>query len=80
MGKSYFSTIFDAPAAKVWAAARDFNGLATWFSGSVSTSAIEAGKTGEAVGAVRNFLFGDSRIREQLVAVSEVDCSYTYVF
>ncbi len=80
MGKSYFSTIFDAPAAKVWAAARDFNGLATWFSGSVSTSAIEAGKTGEAVGAVRNFLFGDSRIREQLVALSDVDCSYTYVF
>ena len=80
MGKSYFSTIFDAPAAKVWAAARDFNGLATWFSDSVSTSAIEAGKTGEAVGAVRNFLFGDSRIREQLVALSDVDCSYTYVF
>ncbi len=80
MGKSYYSTVFDAPAAQVWAAARDFNGLATWFSSSVSTSAIEDGKTGESVSAVRNFLFGDSRIREQMVALSDVDCSYTYVF
>ncbi|MBL8055086.1 MAG: SRPBCC family protein [Anaerolineales bacterium] len=80
MGKSYYSTVFNAPADKVWAAARDFNGLATWFAGSVSTSAIEAGKTGEAVSGVRNFVFGTARIREQLVALSDVDRSYTYVF
>lgn len=80
MGKSYYSTVFEAPAATVWAAARDFNGLATWFAGSVSVSAIEAGKTGESVGAVRNFLFGETRIREHLVALSDVDCAYTYEF
>lgn len=80
MGKSYYSTVFDTPASVVWAAARDFNGLATWFAGSVSTSAIEDGKTGEAVGAVRNFLFGESRIREHLVALSDVERAYTYEF
>ena len=80
MGKSYYSTVFDAPAARVWAIVRDFNGLATWFAGSVSVSDIEGGKSGEAVSGVRNFLFGDTRIREQLVALSDVDCSYTYVF
>ena len=80
MAKSYYSTVFDAPAAKVWAIARDFNGLATWFGGAVSVSEIEAGKSGEAVSGVRNFLFGDTRIREQLVGLSDMDCSYTYVF
>lgn len=80
MGKSYYSTVIDAPATRVWAIVRDFNGLATWFAGSVSVSEIEAGKSGEAVSGVRNFLFGDARIREQLVALSDVDRAYTYVF
>ncbi|HRE27642.1 MAG TPA: SRPBCC family protein [Anaerolineales bacterium] len=80
MGKSYYSTVFDAPAANVWAAARDFNGLATWFAAAVVSSEIEDGKTGESVSSVRNFLFGETRIREQLVALSDVDCSYTYRF
>jgi len=80
MARSYSSTVLDEPAEEVWAAVRDFNGLATWFSSAVSASEIEGGKTGEAVGAVRNFVFGDARIREHLVAMSDVERSYTYEF
>ena len=80
MAKSYYSTVFDAPADKVWAAARDFNGLATWFPSAIGRSEIEGGKSGEAVGGIRNFMFGDTNVRERLLAMSDVDRSYTYCF
>lgn len=80
MAKSYYSTVINAPAEKVWAAARDFNGLATWFSAVVSKSEIEGGKSGEAVGGVRNFMFGDANVRERLLAMSDVERSYVYCF
>ena len=80
MARSYYSTVLDEPAEEVWPAVRDFNGVATWFSSAVSASEIEGGKTGEAVGDVRNFVFGDTRIREHLVAMSDVERSYTYEF
>jgi hypothetical protein len=64
----------------VWAALRDFNGLATWFSGAVSESHIENGLSGLTIGAVRSFQMGDSRIRERLRALSDIDRSYSYEF
>jgi hypothetical protein len=80
MAKSYYSTVIDHPADRVWAVARDFNGLATWFSAAISLSDIEDGKTGETVGCVRNFLFGETRIREHLLAMDDIERSYTYEF
>ena len=80
MAKSYYSTVFDAPAEEVWAAARDFNGLPTWFPAAVSRSEIEEGKTGEAVSGVRNFWFGETNVRERLVGLSDAERSYTYRF
>lgn len=64
----------------MWAALRDFNGLATWFSESVSDSYIEDGLSGTTVGAVRNFQFGESRIREHLLALDDIERSYAYEF
>ena len=63
MAVSYYSTIIQHDADKVWDTLRDFNGLATWFGSSVSESHIEDGLTGATVGAVRNFQLGESRIR-----------------
>lgn len=63
MTTSYYSTVLQHPADRVWAALRDFNGLATWFSGAVSESHIEDGLSGLTIGAVRSFQMGDSRIR-----------------
>ena len=57
MARSYYSTVVDASADRVWSALRDFNGLATWWSSNVSESHIEDGRSGDAVGAVRSFAF-----------------------
>ena len=80
MAKSCYRTVIDQPADEVWAAVRDFNGLATWFRSAASASEIEGGKSGEAVGAVRGFLFGDTHIREHAVALSDAERSYAYEF
>ncbi len=80
MARSYYSTVIDHPADDVWAVARDFNGLATWFSAAISVSEIEEGRTGDTVGCVRSFLFGDTRIREHLLAMDDIERSYIYEF
>jgi hypothetical protein len=80
MAKSYFSTVLDHDPATVWAVARDFNGLATWWSAAVSESDIEEGRSGDQVDSVRRFRLGEATIRERLVALSDVDRSYSYVF
>ncbi len=80
MARSYFSTVLEHDADRVWAAARDFNGLATWWSSAVSESHIEQGKGGDQVGAVRAFRFGDATIRERLLALSDAERSYSYAF
>ena len=81
MARSYASTVIDAPADKVWERIRDFNGLSDWHGGSVSTSEIEAGKSGDQVGGVRSFTLGDgTHLREQLLEHSDLSRSYTYDF
>ncbi len=81
MARSYASTVIDASADEVWARIRDFNGLASWHSGMVATSEIEEGKAGDQVGAIRSFTLTDgTHLREQLLAHSDVERSYTYDF
>ena len=81
MAKSYASTVVDASAEDVWARIRDFNGLATWHGGMVATSEIEDGKAGDQVGAIRSFTLTDgTHLREQLLAHSDLERSYTYDF
>lgn len=81
MAKSYASTVIAAPAERVWAVVRDFNGLATWNAKFIPTCEIEDGKTGDQVGAVRSFSLADgTHLREQLLAHSDRDRLYTYSF
>jgi hypothetical protein len=81
MAKSYASTVIDASADDVWDRIRDFNGLATWHGGLVATSEIEDGGTGDQVGAIRSFTLTDgTHLREQLLAHSDLERSYTYDF
>ena len=81
MAKAYASTVIDAPADQVWARIRDFNGLPDWHGGMVAASEIEDGKAGDQVGAVRSFtLTNGDHLREQLLAHSDSDRSYTYDF
>ncbi len=80
MARSYYSTVLDRPIDEVWAVARDFNGLATWWSGSVTESHIEEGKTGDTVGAVRCFTFGTDQIREHQLELSDLNHRCVYEF
>lgn len=72
------STILEAPIEAVWDILRDFNGHDRWHP-AVETSQIERGREADRVGCVRRFKLGDgSELREQLLALSDVDASYSY--
>lgn len=72
------SAIIDAPVERVWSLLRDFNGQDAWHP-AVATSRIEEGAPSDMVGAVRDFRLADgSRIREQLLSLSDHDRSFTY--
>ena len=79
MAKSYYSTIFDKSADDIWQVIRDFNNYPVWVDGA-EESEIEAGKSGDSVSAVRNVLYEGRRIRQKLLALSDVERSQTYEF
>jgi Polyketide cyclase / dehydrase and lipid transport len=79
MTTSYYSTVFDQSADQVWAMIRDFNNYPVWVDGA-GESRIDDGRSGDAVGAVRNVLYQGNRIRQRLLALSDVERSQTYAF
>jgi hypothetical protein len=77
--KVYTSSVIDAPADRVWAQVRDFNGLPQW-TPFVAESRIEGNLPADRIGCVRNFrLRNGGVIREQLLTLSDYDyqCSYS---
>jgi ribosome-associated toxin RatA of RatAB toxin-antitoxin module len=74
MAKTYYSTVFEQSAPQVWKIVRDFNNYPVWLGGA-GESAIVDGKSGDAVGAVRRVLYQDRRIRQRLLAQSDVERS-----
>lgn len=78
MASIYVSQMIDAPATKVWASIRDFNALPDWHP-LIVDSRIEVGLASDQVGCVRAFQLTDGgRIREQLLALSDFDYSFSY--
>ena len=77
MTKVSYSTVFEQTADQVWAVIRDFNSYPVWVE-SVTESHIEDGKSGDSVGAIRNFVEYGTTIRQRLVAHSDLDRSYIY--
>lgn len=72
------STVIDAPIDEVWAILRDFNGHDRWHP-AVAESHVEEGLPPDVVGCVRDFRLTDGgRIREQLLSLSDKNCSFTY--
>jgi NADPH:quinone reductase len=72
------STIVDAPIDQVWVILRDFNGHGTWHP-AVSKSRIEDAVPVDMIGAIRDFELSDgSRIREQLLSLSDQAKSIEY--
>jgi len=79
MARAYYSTVFEWPAQDVWRIVRDFNNYPVWVGGA-GESQIEDGKSGDTVGAIRNVLYQGRRIRQRLLAQSDVERSQTYEF
>ena len=72
------STIVDAPTDQVWAVLRDFNGHDRWHP-AVATSVIERAQSADRIGCVRRFKLADgSELREQLLALSDLEQSFSY--
>ncbi len=72
------STVIDAPVEDLWAILRDFNGHVRWHP-AVEASLIEGSEAADQVGTVRNFRLKDgSRIREQLLFLSDAKRSFGY--
>lgn len=78
MAQVYTSSVIGAPAERVWAVIRDFNGLPAWHP-AIAESRIEGGAPADQVGCVRAFRLKDGgHIRERLLALSDYDYSCTY--
>jgi hypothetical protein len=78
MAEVYTSSVIAAPAERVWARIRDFNGLPGWHP-LIAESRIEAAAPADQVGCVRAFRLKDGGfIREKLLALSDYDFSCSY--
>jgi len=78
MAEVYASSVIAAPADRVWARIRDFNGLPGWHP-LIAESRIESGAPADQVGCVRAFRLKDGGyIREKLLALSDYDFSCSY--
>lgn len=72
------SSVIDAPVSSVWNLIRDFGALSRWLPG-VKSCVIEGDDPGDRVGAIRRLEMGDvGVIREQLLALSDVDHAVTF--
>jgi hypothetical protein len=78
MAEAFYSVVLDDPADAVWAVIRPF-GHYVW-AGVEAETAIEEGKADTQVGAVRRVTMPGRIIRQQLLAHSDRERSYTYSF
>ena len=78
MPRSYASSVIGADPDTVWDFLRDFNRTPD-FIDAVTGSEILGGKSADQVGCERRLTLDDgSLVRERLVALSDLDRSYTY--
>ncbi len=78
MNKVFVSSVIEAKAEEVWAVVRDFNDMPSWHP-RVDRSTIEGGRPSDAIGCIRSYHLTDgTRIREQLLSLSDYDYSFSY--
>jgi hypothetical protein len=78
MPKVVRSTIIDAPVDRLWAVLRDFNAHDQYHP-VVATSQIERAHPADKVGCIRRFTLKDgSELREQLLALSDIEMTFSY--
>jgi uncharacterized protein YndB with AHSA1/START domain len=75
--KVWTSRVIRAPVERVWAAMRDFAGMAAWHP-EISAMTMIGGVRSDKVSGVRDFLFGEGRIHEELLHLDDVERSFSY--
>jgi hypothetical protein len=78
MAKAYYSTVLDNTIEEVWSKISNFND--DRWSGEVTESKSENGKSGSTVGTIRIHTFGDKTAHSDLRAYSNVKHFFTYGF
>jgi uncharacterized protein YndB with AHSA1/START domain len=79
MGRVLVSTVVDAPVGAVWRVLREFDSMGRWMPRPGRDIEMEAGKASDQVSAVRDMKAdGVTRGRERLLALSDVDRTFTY--
>ena len=72
------STILDASTGAVWSVLRDFNGHDRWHP-AVASSVIERAQPADKIGCIRRFRLKDgAELREQLLALSDLEQTFSY--
>lgn len=72
------TSVIPATIDRVWAVIRDFNAMPAWHP-LIAESRIETDAASDQIGCVRNFTLVDgARIREKLLALSDLDHSFAY--
>jgi polyketide cyclase/dehydrase/lipid transport protein len=78
MARAYYSVVLDHSADEVWRVIRPFDHYA--WAGVDGETIIEDGKAGDQVGAIRCVTLPDRAIRQKLLAHSDIERFYTYLF
>ena len=78
MARAYYSTVLEHSADDAWKVIRAFDHYA--WAGVPGETAIEESKAGDQVGAVRRVTLPDAVIRQKLLAHSDLERSYSYLF
>lgn len=73
----YLSDVIDAPIHKIWAIARDFNGLSSYHP-LILESTIENHKASDSIGAIRYLRLETGFVREQLLMLDDSQHQFCY--
>jgi uncharacterized protein YndB with AHSA1/START domain len=75
--KVWCSSVIDGPVDRVWAVMRDFAGMGGWHP-DISGMRMLDGARSDKVSGVRDFLFGEGRLHEELLSLSDLDHAFSY--
>lgn len=75
--KVFTSSVIAAPVAAVWDRMRDFAGMKHWHS-DIPQMEMIGGARPDKVSGVRDFIFGDGQLHEQLTWLSDRDHAFRY--
>ncbi len=75
--KVWTSAVIHGPADKVWKRMRDFAGMGDWH-GDITRMHMLGGARSDKVSGVRDFMFGEGHLNEELLHLDDMNRSFSY--